>query len=57
MTRISFNLTDKLDKLLEGLIKNGDYNTRSQFINEAILSHLRTWYPKTLEKGTLEEVS
>ena len=43
--------TNKIVKILDDLIEEGDYISRSQFINEAIRAHLRTWYPSKIEDG------
>lgn len=46
--KIMVSLPDKIVKIIDGLVETGDYSNRSQFIHEATLSHLRTWYPKEI---------
>jgi len=47
--RTNITLTEKLLRILRELVEEGDYQSLSDFIKEAIREHLRTWYPKKLE--------
>jgi len=47
--RTNITLTPKLFRVINELVKEGDYQSVSDFIKEAIRDHLRTWYPKKLE--------
>jgi Arc/MetJ-type ribon-helix-helix transcriptional regulator len=46
---IQVSLPPELVKLVDKLIEKGEYRNRSDFLSEAMRSHLRTWYPETLE--------
>jgi Arc/MetJ-type ribon-helix-helix transcriptional regulator len=48
--KVMISVSPKILDIIDNLVKEGDYTNRSQFINEALLSHLRTWYEKRLEK-------
>lgn len=43
---IGVMLTKKMLKIIDELIKEGDYRNRQDFLTEAIRAHLNTWYPK-----------
>ena len=43
-------VTDKILRIIDDLVEEGDYLSRGQFVNEAIRGHLATWYPKMLEE-------
>jgi len=47
--RTNITLTPKLFRVINELVEEGDYQSVSDFIKEAIRDHLRTWYPKKLE--------
>jgi len=50
--KVMISVSPKILDIIDNLVKEGDYTNRSQFINEALLSHLRTWYEKRLETET-----
>lgn len=37
-------------KIVDALVKDGFYTTRSAIVNEAVLQHLRTHYPGYVKK-------
>lgn len=48
--KTSMTIPLKLQRIIDRLVEEGEYQTRTAFVYEAILSHLRTWYPSRLEK-------
>ncbi len=49
--KVLVSIPDKLVKIIDQLVREGEYVTRSAFVNEAVLSQLRTWYEKRLDGG------
>jgi len=49
-TRTNITLTPKLVDILKELVEEGDYQSMSDFIKEAIRAHLNRWYPKKLHR-------
>jgi Arc/MetJ-type ribon-helix-helix transcriptional regulator len=51
MKRVLVSIPPKILDIIDEIVNEGEYVSRTQYINEAILWHLRTWYAKRLEKG------
>ena len=47
--QLTISLPKRVVKIIDELIKKGDYKCRSDFITEATRSHLNTWYSETWE--------
>lgn len=43
---VNVTLPFKSKEVIDKLVKKGDYSSISDFIREAIRSHLNTWYSK-----------
>jgi len=47
--QLTVSLPKRVVKIIDDLIKKGDYKSRSDFITEAARNHLNTWYSETWE--------